>query len=87
MFSTIRNLTENIDYNIDPKYKEQAVKNISILHEGDDGYITVAAKKEKQYVQYHYNVEDLQDNIGKAISLDANIYLTPNSFFIPKRKI
>ena len=87
LLRAITKLTDDYGENIDTKYKEQAIKNISILHEGDDGYIAVAAKKEKEYVQYHYKVEDLQDHIGKAISLDANIYLTPNSFFIPKRKI
>lgn len=87
MFGTIRNLTESIDYNIDPKIKEEAVKNISILHDGDDGFIAIAAKKDMEYVQYHYKACDLTYNIGKAISLDANIYMTPNSFFMPKRKI
>lgn len=87
MLNAIRKLTEDIEYNIDPKLKDEAVKNISILHEGDDGYIAIAAKKDKEYVQYHYKVNDLTYNIGKAISLDANIYMTPNSFFIPKRKI
>ncbi len=87
MLGAIRNLTEDIDYNIDPNHKEKAVKNISILHDGDDGFIAIAAKKDKEYVQYHYKVEELKRNIGKAISLDANIYITPNSFFMPKRKI
>lgn len=87
MLEAIRKLTEDIEYNIDPKFKDEAVKNISILHEGDDGFIAIAAKKDKEYVQYHYKVDDLTYNIGKAVSLDANIYMTPNSFFMPKRKI
>jgi hypothetical protein len=87
LLGAIRKLTENIDDNIDPKFKEEAVKNISILHDGDDGFIAIAAKKGKEYVQYHYKVDDLTYNIGKAISLSANIYMTPNSFFMPKRKI
>lgn len=87
MLNAIRKLTEDIEYNIDPKFKDEAVKNISILHEGDDGFIAIAAKKDKEYVQYHYKVDDLTYNIGKAVSLDANIYMTPNSFFMPKRKI
>jgi hypothetical protein len=87
LLGAIRKLTEDIEYNIDPKFKDEAVKNVSILHEGDDGFITIAAKKDKEYVQYHYKINDLTYNIGKAISLDANIYMTPNSFFMPKRKI
>ena len=87
MLNAIRKLTEDIEYNIDPKFKDEAVKNISIIHEGDDGFIAIAAKKGKEYVQYHYKTNELTYNIGKAISLDANIYMTPNSFFMPKRKI
>jgi len=87
LLGAIRKLTENIDDNIDPQFKEEAVKNISILHDGDDGFIAIAAKRGKEYVQYHYKVDDLTYNIGKAISLNANIYMTPNSFFMPKRKI
>lgn len=87
MLNTIRKLTEDIKYDINPNFKEQAVKNISILHEGDDGFIAIGAKKGKKYVQYHYKTNDLTYNIGKAISLNANIYMTPNSFFMPKRKI
>ncbi|AOR25011.1 replication protein [Clostridium taeniosporum] len=87
MLGAIRKLTENIEDTIEPKYKEVAVKNISMLHNNDDGFITIAAKKGKEYIQYHYKVDDLTYNIGKAISLNANIYMTPNSFFIPKRKI
>lgn len=87
MLNAIRKLTEDIEYNIDPEITDEAVKNVSILHERDDGFIAIAAKKGKEYVQYHYKINDLKDNIGKAINLDANIYLTPNSFFMPKRKI
>lgn len=87
MLNAIRKLTEDIEYNIDPKFKDEAVKNISILHAGDDGFIAIAAKRGTEYVQYHYKTNDLTYNIGKAISLDANIYMTPNSFFVPKRKI
>ncbi|MBW6411660.1 DNA-binding response regulator [Clostridium weizhouense] len=87
MLGAIRNLTEDLNDNVDPKYKEVAIKNISMLHDNDDGFITIAAKKDKEYVQYHYKVDDLTYNIGKAISLNANIYMTPNSFFMPKRKI
>lgn len=87
MLNAIRKLTEDTEYNIDPKFKDIAVKNISMLHDGDDGFIAIAGKKDTAYVQYHYKVDDLTYNIGKAISLNANIYITPNSFFIPKRKI
>ena len=35
LLGAIRKLTEDIDDNIDPKFKEEAVKNISILHGRD----------------------------------------------------
>ncbi|MBY7009176.1 helix-turn-helix domain-containing protein [Clostridium botulinum] len=87
MLSSIRRLTEELEDSIHPKYKEVAIKNISILHTKDDGFIAIAAKKDKEYDQYHYKVGDLTYNIGKAISLNANIYMTPNSFFMPRRKV
>ncbi|NFA43754.1 helix-turn-helix domain-containing protein [Clostridium botulinum] len=87
MLGAIRKLTEDLEENIDHKYKEVSLKNISMLHDNDDGFIAIAAKKGSEYVQYHYKINDLSYNIGKAISLDANIYMTPNSFFMPKRKI
>ncbi|WP_192875410.1 hypothetical protein [Clostridium taeniosporum] len=46
MLGAIRKLTENIEDTIEPKYKEVAVKNISMLH-NNDGFITIAAKKGK----------------------------------------
>ncbi len=87
MLGAIRKLKDDIEDTIELKYKEEAIKNISMLHEGDDGYIAIAAKCGTEYVQYHYKIDDLKCNIGKAISLNANIYMTPNSFFMPKRKI
>ncbi|MCS6131088.1 helix-turn-helix domain-containing protein [Clostridium botulinum] len=87
MLSAIRRLTEELEDSIHPKYKEVAIKNISILHTKDDGFITIAAKNDKKYDQYHYKIDDLTYNIGKAISLNANIYMTPNSFFMPRRKV
>jgi hypothetical protein len=56
LLGAITKLTDDYGENIDTKYKEQTIKNISILHEGDDGYIAVAAKKEKEYVQYHFHI-------------------------------
>lgn len=87
MLGAIRKLTEDFNEDIDSKHKNTAIKNISMLHNNDDGFIAIAAKNDSEYVQYHYKINDLSYNIGKAISLNANIYMTPNSFFIPKRKI
>jgi hypothetical protein len=64
-----------------------ATKTIELLHSNDDGFIAIAAKKDKDWSQFHYKVQELKDNIAKAVSLDANVYLSPNSFFRPIRKI
>lgn len=66
----------------------EAKTQINLIHEKDDGFITVAIKKEKQWVQYHYKIEELKDNIGKLLSIeDINIYISPNSFYKPFRRI
>ncbi|MBU3201807.1 Trp family transcriptional regulator (plasmid) [Clostridium estertheticum] len=66
----------------------QAQMQINLLHENDDGYITIALKKDNNWIQHHYKVDELKENIGKVIGVkDANIYLSPNSFYKPKRRI
>lgn len=89
MSGSIRQLKESWDYEIevDEIYVQDAIKNIDMLHKDDDGFIGVAEKKEKSWSQYHYKVDELKSNIAKALSLDGNLYMSPNSFFIPQRKI
>src|SRR3712207_3852582 len=65
-----------------------AQSHIDILHKNDDGYITVAVKKENSWYQYHYKKEELKENIGKLLSIDdLNLYISPNSFYKPFRRI
>ncbi|MGJ0909498.1 DNA-binding response regulator [Clostridium botulinum] len=67
---------------------QKAETQIELLHSSDDGFITVAVKKDKQWVQYHYKKEDLKNNIGKVLSIEnIDIYLSPNSFYRPVRRI
>lgn len=89
MAGTIRQLKEewNYEINIDEIYVQDALKNIDMLHENDDGFIGVGQKVNKSWSQYHYKVDELKDNIKKLLSLDGNLYMSPNSFFIPQRKI
>jgi DNA-binding CsgD family transcriptional regulator len=87
MISAVRKLTEDYEINVSQDDINAAVKNIEILHLDDDGFIAIAAKKDNDWSQFHYRVQELKDNIAKAISLDANVYLSPNSFFRPIRKI
>lgn len=87
MISAVRKLTEEYEIKVSDEHIKAAVKNIELLHLGDDGFIAIAAKEDKEWSQFHYKVEDLLNNIAKAISLEANVYITPNSFFRPFRKI
>jgi len=65
-----------------------ATNQIDLLHCKDDGFITIAVKKKEKWVQYHYKVTELKANIGKVLSIEgANIYISPNSFYKPSRKI
>ncbi len=88
MLADIRNLTE-IEY--EKGVPDEAVKdaklNIKLLHREQDGFITLAGKEDKAWVQHHYKYSDLYENIEKALNLHANMYITPNSFWKPKRKI
>jgi hypothetical protein len=87
IINAIRKLNEN--YEVEASWEDinAAVKTIELLHLKDDGFIAIAAKKDKDWSQFHYKAQELKDNIAKAISLDANVYISPNSFFRPIRKI
>ena len=89
MSGSIRKLKEDWNYEIeiDEIYVQDALNNIEMLHENDDGFIAVAEKKNKVWSQYHYKTDELKENIVKLLSLDGNLYMSPNSFFIPQRKI
>lgn len=87
MVNAVRKLLEDYEVNVPDECVKAAVKNIELLHIDDDGFIAIAAKENKDWSQFHYKVEELLNNIAKALSIDANIYLTPNSFFRPIRKI
>ena len=89
MAGSIRKLKEewNYEIEIDEIYVQDALNNIEMLHKKDDGFIAVAEKKDKVWSQYHYKTDELKENIAKLLSLDGNLYMSPNSFFIPQRKI
>lgn len=86
---SIRKLKEKWpnEIEIDEIYVQDALNNIEMLHKEDDGFIAVGQKMNKSWNQYHYKVDELKDNISKLLSLDGNLYMSPNSYFIPKRKI
>lgn len=86
---SIRKLKEKWtnEIEIDEIYVQDALNNIDMIHSKDDGFITVGQKINKSWNQYHYKIDELKENIAKFLSLDGNLYMSPNSFFIPQRKI
>lgn len=89
MLASIKNLeSAEIDIEKDKKLIDAAVTQIDLIHRADDGFVTIAVKKDKTFIQYHYGVEVLKSNISKVLAIkDSNIYISPNSFYKPFRRI
>ncbi|KRU25941.1 hypothetical protein VT91_12050 [Clostridium sporogenes] len=89
MLASIKNLeSAEIDIEKDKKLIDAAVTQINLIHRKDDGFVTIAVKKDKTFIQYHYGVEVLKSNISKVLAIkDSNIYISPNSFYKPFRRI
>lgn len=96
MIAAIRNLENEtgnepkneLKMNHDEKIINMAIAQLDLLHGKDDGFITIAVKKDNSFLQYHYKIQSLKANIGKALSIeDVNIYVSPNSYFKPYRRI
>lgn len=88
MLANLKKLTEIEEKNNVPKNIIDIAKlHIELLHRQQDGFITLAGKEDKAWVQHHYKYNELYENIEKALNLHANLYITPNSFWKPQRKI
>ena len=88
MLANLKKLTEIEEKNNVPKNIIDIAKlNIELLHRQQDGFITLAGKENTHWVQHHYKYSELYENIEKALNLHANLYITPNSFWKPQRKI
>lgn len=88
MLANLKKLTEIEETNNIPKNIIDIAKlNIELLHRQQDGFITLAGKENTHWVQHHYKYSELYENIEKALNLHANLYITPNSFWKPQRKI
>ena len=87
MLSIIRKLEDNIEFTYDKDRADMARKQIELIHRDDDGFIAIAAQRNKSFLQYHYKYDTLIKNIKKTVNIDANIYITANSFFKPSRTI
>ncbi|MCY6485498.1 DNA-binding response regulator [Clostridium aestuarii] len=85
----VRNLnTKYVEITADNCAVGQAVSYLKTLHSSDDGYITIAVKRENVWHQYHYKEDEIEKNIGKLLSIeDINLYVSPNSFYKPFRRI
>ena len=87
LLSVIRKLEKDIEFTYDKKRADMAKKQIKLIHRDDDGFIAIAAERNRSFLQYHYKVDTLVQNIKKTLNIDANIYITANSFFKPTRTI
>ncbi|BFN06048.1 DNA-binding response regulator [Clostridium tetani] len=87
--NTLKNLTTcEVEIKACKDNIQKAILHMDILHKDDDGYITIAIKRNNDWAQYHYKKEELKDNVGKVLSIDGiNVYLSPNSFYKPIRRI
>jgi len=83
----IKNLDTITQYNLISKNRHrQALKQLNLIHDGDDGFITVAVKdKYKKWTQHHYKKHELENNIFKLLGLNIDTYMSINSFYVPKR--
>lgn len=60
--------------------------HVSKIHQKSDGYITLATKNDNQYSQWHYKLDELTNELKKVVN-GNNVYISQNTFFMPKRRI
>lgn len=75
------------DIELDKHFNTKEAENqIKLLHSDADKFITVATiDKNGRYNQWHYTINELEENLEKLVSLNLNTYISPNEFYIPKR--
>lgn len=86
----IKNLNTTEEYDtVSLSRSRQALKQLNLLHDKDDGFITIAVKdnKKNEWLQYHYKKEQLENNIFKILGLNIDTYMSINSFYVPKRSV
>lgn len=71
---------------IEKSRKQDFKEYLNLVHLNDDGFITIATKN-KYWQQYHFSVEEIEENIDKIINLETNTYISINSFYKPFRAI
>ncbi|MGV3027025.1 DNA-binding response regulator [Clostridium thermobutyricum] len=74
------------------KNVKETLKQINLIHENDDGFISIAVKNIKtgSWNQWHYNKDELtEETLSYFIKTGEknDIYISHNSFYIPIRKV
>lgn len=78
---------EWINKNIDKNNLKDSQEQLNLIHSEDDGFITMVIKDQGKWNQYHYKIEDLdQDTLNYFLSADKDTYMSVNSFYAPIRK-
>ena len=67
LLSVIRKLEKDIEFTYDKKRADMAKKQIKLIHRDDDGFIAIAAERNRSFLQYHYKVDTLVQNIKKTL--------------------
>ena len=79
-----------LDFSVhDDSRIEQALNQIQWTHRNDDGWITVSIKptgEQESWSQYHLRMDELSEKLIRFLGVD-NVYISQNSFYIPKRTI
>jgi len=68
------------------QYKEDAIKELNILHGNKDGFVTIATKKDKVFYQWHQTVEELNLKAQNFMKTE-DVYISMNSFWTTLRRL
>ena len=78
---------EWINKDIDRNSIDEGKEQLDLIHNNDDGFITMVIKDQGKWNQYHYKLEDLsQDTLNYFLSINKDTYMSVNSFYAPIRK-
>lgn len=65
-----------------------AATQIRTIHTNADRYITVATiDSEGNYMQRHFMLEEIIENLDKLVSMNKNTFMSVNEFYVPKRSV
>lgn len=64
---------------------QKAIEHIELHHHNADGWITLAKKESGRYIQHHYRVEEMREQLTEWLGED--VYFSQNTFHKPQRRI